>query len=102
MRTMLIILAASLSALATLVHGAPPPDVPVQSYIDPGHAHVEGEGPGQEQIIESVQSRYHAKVLRVSETNVDGRRALKLRLMSAQRVWTMVVDASTGRVLSGG
>jgi hypothetical protein len=87
---MLIILAASLSALATLVHGAPPPDVPVQSYIDPGHAHVEGEGPGQEQIIESVQSRYH------------GRRALKLRLMSAQRVWTMVVDASTGRVLSGG
>jgi hypothetical protein len=40
-------------------------------------------------------------VIKVEETSVAGRPALKLRLMSAQRVWSVVVDAATGQVLAG-
>jgi uncharacterized membrane protein YkoI len=85
-----------------LTYGAPPADSGALGYVDPGHTHAGGEGASQEQIIESVQKRYNAKVVRVTETTVDGRPALRLRLLSAQRVWTMLVDADSGRVLSGG
>jgi hypothetical protein len=56
----------------------------------------------RDRVIAAVQQRYHAKVVRVSETTVNGRPALELRLLSDQRVWNIVVDASTGQVLSGG
>jgi len=56
----------------------------------------------QEQIIAAVEKRYNAKVVRVTETTVAGRRALRLRLLSAQRVWNVVVDAATGQELAGG
>lgn len=56
---------------------------------------------GQERLIASVEKRYNAKVVKVAETTVNGRPALKLRLLSAQRVWSVVVDASTGQVLTG-
>ena len=55
----------------------------------------------QERLIASVEKRYNAKVVKVAETTVNGRPALKLRLLSAQRVWSVVVDASTGQVLTG-
>ena len=56
----------------------------------------------QEQIIAAVEKRYNAKVVRVTETTVAGRPALRLRLLSAQRVWSVVVDAATGQELAGG
>jgi len=49
-----------------------------------------------------VQKRYNARVVRVSETTVNGRAALELRLLSQQRVFNVVVDAASGQVLSGG
>ena len=55
----------------------------------------------QERLIASVEKRYNARVVRVAETTFNGRPALKLRLLSAQRVWSVVVDASTGQVLAG-
>jgi uncharacterized membrane protein YkoI len=55
----------------------------------------------QERLIAAVEKRYNAKVVRVAETSVNGRPALKLRLLSAQRVWSVVVDATTGQVLTG-
>jgi hypothetical protein len=102
MRAILGVLACILSLLTGRVYGEPPGDIGGLGYVAQGHTHSSGQGPGQEQIIESVQKRYNAKVLRVTETTVDGRPALRLRLLSAQRVWNMVVDASSGRVLSGG
>jgi hypothetical protein len=102
MRTILVVLASTLILLPALAYGAPPAESGALGYVDPGHAHAAGEGVSQEQIIESVQKRYNAKVVRVTETTVDGRPALRLRLLSAQRVWTMLVDADSGRVLSGG
>jgi uncharacterized membrane protein YkoI len=56
----------------------------------------------QEQIIAAVEKRYNAKVVRVTETTVAGRPALRLRLLSAQRVWDVLVDATTGQELAGG
>ena len=55
----------------------------------------------RERVIEAVQQRYHAQVVRVAETSVNGRPALELRLLSEQRVWNLLVDAATGQVLSG-
>jgi hypothetical protein len=60
------------------------------------------DGGGQrERVIQAVQKRFNAKVVRVTETTVNGRPALELRLLSAQRVWNLVVDAATGQILSG-
>ena len=102
MRTPFLILAAVTILLSASAHAGPPPEAGALGYVDPGHEHAAGAGVAQEQIIDSVQKRYHAKVVRVTETTVDGRPALKLRLLSAQRVWDVVVDANSGRVLSGG
>jgi uncharacterized membrane protein YkoI len=102
MRTILVVLASMMGLLPALACGAPPVESGAQEYVDPGHSHAAGQGVSQEQIIESVQKRYNAKVVRVTETTVEGRPALQLRLLSAQRVWTVLVDAESGRVLSGG
>ncbi|MDE2220781.1 MAG: PepSY domain-containing protein [Gammaproteobacteria bacterium] len=74
------------------------------AFADPPQARslAGAEGSSRDRIIDSVQKRYHARVLRVSETSVNGRPALELRLMSEQRVFNVVVDAASGQVLSGG
>jgi hypothetical protein len=102
MRTILVVLACLLGLPIAMVYGQSPVQPGALGYVDPGHAHANGSGASQERIIESVQKRYNAKVVRVTETMVDGRPALRLRLLSAQRVWNVVVDANSGRVLSGG
>jgi len=102
MRTNLVVLACTVSLLSAPAHAGPPVQSGALCYVDPGHEHANGSGPSQEQIIESVQRRYGAKVVRVTETSVDGRPALRLRLLSAQRVWNVVVDANSGQILSGG
>ena len=69
---------------------------------DPPPALALADGANHDRVIESVQQRFRAKVVRVNETTVNGRPALELRLLSEQRVWNIVVDAATGQVLSGG
>ena len=61
-----------------------------------------GENSSRDRIIDSVQKRFNARVVRVSETTVNGRAALELRLLSQQRVFNVVVDAASGQILSGG
>lgn len=53
-----------------------------------------------ERIVDEVQRRYNARVVKVTEVMVDGKRAYELRLLSEQRVWTVRVDAETGQELS--
>ncbi|RYG70759.1 hypothetical protein EON77_13550 [bacterium] len=51
-----------------------------------------------DQIIEQVERRHRAHVVRVGQEEIDGRRIYVLRLLSDQgRVWTVRVDAETGR-----
>lgn len=103
MRATLIILAcAAMGVPPQVVYGGPPGQSGALGYVEPGHSHGGGAAAGEEQIIESVQKRYNAKVVRVTAATVDGRAALRLRLLSAQRVWSVVVDAHSGRLLSGG
>jgi uncharacterized membrane protein YkoI len=73
------------------------------TFDDPPEAHTFGrENSSRDRIIDSVQKRYNARVVRVSETTVNGRAALELRLLSQQRVFNVVVDAASGQILSGG
>lgn len=74
------------------------------AFDDPPPARTFGGGDGmsRDRIIDAVQKRYNARVVRVSETTVNGRAALELRLLSEQRVFNIVVDAASGQVLSGG
>lgn len=77
---------------------AAPPDA--QGFAPHGPAAMPGAA-DQERLIASIEKRYNAKVVKVAETSVNGRPALRLRLLSAQRVWSVTVDATTGQVLDG-
>lgn len=56
----------------------------------------------QDRLIEMVQRRFNARVVRVTVIESGGRRIYEMRLLSDQRVWTVRVDAETGQVLGGG
>lgn len=79
---------------------AMPAAVPAQEHLVARPS--DQQGGNSDRIIDAVQKRYHARVVRVADTQVNGRAALELRLLSDQRVWTIVVDAKSGQVLSGG
>lgn len=59
-------------------------------------------GPSRDSIIDGLQRRYNARVLRVEEADENGRHVYLIRLLSGERVWTVRVDARTGRELPGG
>jgi uncharacterized membrane protein YkoI len=50
-------------------------------------------------IRDAAERRYNAKVTKVTEIMVDGRRVYELRLLSEQRIWMIRVDAESGREL---
>lgn len=56
----------------------------------------------QDRLIEMVQRRFNARVVRVTVSESGGRRIYEMRLLSDQRVWTVRVDAETGQVLEDG
>jgi uncharacterized membrane protein YkoI len=51
------------------------------------------------QAVAMVQARYNAKSVRASTIEVNGRIVHEIRLRSADgsRVWTVYVDAASGR-----
>jgi len=56
----------------------------------------------RDQLIDMVQRRFNARVVRINLIEAGGRRVYEMRLLSEQRVWNVRVDAETGRVLEGG
>ncbi len=102
MRSCLVVLAGALGLLPGWSSAAPVARAalaPIATGMEPL---TQAQGASQEQIIAAIERRYNAKVVRVSETTVAGRPALRLRLLSAQRVWNVLVDAATGQELAGG
>lgn len=101
--SVLICLAVALAARAGAPASAATAPWDLSDLVDrPAHAMATGAHDGRHQaIVEQVQRRYRARVVRVTETTYNGRPALELRLLSEQRVWTVVVDAASGQVLSG-
>lgn len=90
-----------LIALA-LVCSAGAPALAASDDAPPARTFGGGDSSSRDRIIDAVQKRYNARVVRVAETTVNGRAALELRLLSEQRVFNIVVDAASGQVLSGG
>ena len=82
--------------------GSAAPILTATDNMAPARTLAGGDSASRDRVIEAVQKRYNARVVRVAETTVNGRPALELRLLSEQRVWDIVVDAASGQVLSGG
>ena len=107
MRSCLVVLAGALALLpgwsraAPVARAATAPIATAQIATDTEPL-AYAQAASQEQVIAAVEKRYNAKVVRVTETTVAGRPAMRLRLLSAQRVWSVVVDAATGQELAGG
>ena len=90
-----LLLAAAASAPAAML-AAGSFDRPAAS------AYGDGGGIPRDRLIEMVQRRFNARVVRVNLVESGGRRVYEMRLMSEQRVWNVRVDADTGQVLDGG
>lgn len=58
-------------------------------------------GGNRDRLIETIQRRYNAQVVRVTEVNDNGRVVYEMRLLSDRKVWNIRVDAATGQVLQG-
>jgi uncharacterized membrane protein YkoI len=82
---------------------APAGQVTSRAVPNAGFATLADNGAmSRDRIIDAIQKRFNARVVRVTELQMNGRPALELRLLSEQRVWNIVVDADTGQVLAGG
>jgi len=92
---------ASLAVFIGLIAG--PTEVLAAPESASTMAEAAAPAPGNhDRIIADIQKRFNARVVKVTEIQVDGRAALDLRLYTDQRVWDVIVDAQTGKVLSGG
>lgn len=63
----------------------------------PAGAVPRADSASRDRIVEAIERRHNAKVVRVTEVTVDGRLCYDLRLLSAERSWVVRVDAETGR-----
>ena len=66
-----------------------------------GHAQTRAQG-GQslDAVVQMVQQRYNARVVRAETRQENGRTVYVLRLLNADgKVWTVRVDADSGAVL---
>ena len=94
---------AVLAAMAGMISGVPV--MPVMAYDllpdSPGASALADDG-GRDRIVDAIQRKYHARVVKVTEIVVEGRRVYALRLLSDERVWVVRVDAETGREVPGG
>jgi uncharacterized membrane protein YkoI len=60
---------------------------------------IEAGGYSLDDAVELAQSRYRAKAVKAETVEEQGRRIYYIRLLSAEgRVWTVRVDAATGRM----
>jgi uncharacterized membrane protein YkoI len=68
-------------------------------FAEMSEVHFQAGGVSLDQAIAMVQSKYGARVMRANTVEEDGRMVHYIRLMTADRsrVWTVRVDAATGR-----
>lgn len=72
------------------------PDPPQQGIREPARPLADRS---VDRIVQDIERKYRAKVQRLENTVEDGRKVLVLRLLSDERVWTVRVDAETGKEL---
>ena len=85
MRAYRLVFACALQLLPRLSYGAPTHSVLVPELAPAARAAAYASSTSQEQIIDEVEKRYHAKVVRVSATNVAeiGRASCRERVYSS-------------------
>jgi hypothetical protein len=105
----LLLAAAAAAPLAGAAGLRPGERAPFASGLVPGMwvaadagSFSDGGGIPRDRLIDMVQRRFNARVVRVNLVESGGRRVYEMRLMSEQRVWNVRVDADTGQVLDGG
>ena len=95
--TLALVLAGSLISWAASAHrqGVIPPTE------DARPAQVRGQGGlSLDAVVQMVQQRYNARVVRAETRQEDGRTVYVLRLLNADgKVWSVRVDADSGAVL---
>lgn len=71
------------------------------ALMDDAPARLMQSGMSLSQAVAMMQAKYGAKSMRASQTEVNGRLVYEIRLRSADgsRVWTVHVDAASGREL---
>ena len=92
-----MILAGSLVCGAASAHrqGA----VPLTEAAGHAQTHAQG-GQSLDAVVQMVQQRYNARVVRAETRQENGRTVYVLRLLNADgKVWTVRVDADSGAVL---
>lgn len=98
------ILIIGLVALGLGAHPAAPviPDAGAQGLRDRRAAddgRIEPGGYSLDDAVALAQSRFRAKVVKAETVAEDGRRVHHIRLLNDQgRVWTVRIDAETGRL----
>lgn len=92
--TALVLLSLAGPAAATVARGFEPVAAEAESP-----ARVFADGMSLDQAVAMVQARHKARVMRANTVDEGGKTVHYIRLMSADgsRVWTVRVDASTGR-----
>jgi hypothetical protein len=97
---LLICLAAALYAQGAAARVTQRPWLPVEAAAAP--AQMLTDSSPRDRLITTLEHRYNAKVVRITDVMVDGRLAHDVRLLSNDRVWTVRVDAATGQELPRG
>jgi len=95
MRTFLIALVSIFLAGPAAARIAPAPSVDPEAVVVRAHA----DQVSLDQAVAMVQARHKARVMRANTIEEGGRVVHYIRLMDPEtsRVWTVRVDASTGR-----
>src|SRR5262245_36590410 len=88
-----------ITLLVTLV-SAVLPTVGAQTLIDPRRNYrVDSGGMSRYKRVQMAEQKYNAKAVRVETIDSGDRRVYEIRLLNAEgKVWTVRVDATTGRM----
>jgi len=93
-----------LSALFSILVAAPlwSPDVDAQNLVDRrprDNYRIEPTGISQDEAVSRAESRYRAKAVKVQTVTDGDRVTYEIRLLNSEgKVWTVRVDAATGRM----
>lgn len=95
-----VLLTALFASLAAAPLWSPPVDA--QSLVDRrprDRYRIEPVGISQDEAVSRAESRYRAKAVKVETVSDGDRTVYVIRLLNAEsKVWTVRVDAATGRM----
>lgn len=98
-RIITILAALAVTASLALPFASPAEAQGLRDRRPPDEHRIEPGGYSLDDAVELAQNRYRAKVVKAETVAEEGRRVHYIRLLNTQgRVWTVRVDAETGRI----